>query len=93
MGKMERKRERRSDKNEKFQSFSRPKVKITKVSASGKVFVDYKDTETLRKLMTMNGKIQSRRRTSGTAQEQRMLTQAIKRARFLGLLPFVTTAM
>ena len=36
-----------------------------------------------------NGKIQARKRTSADAMEQRMLARAIKRARYIGLLPYV----
>ncbi len=53
-------RESRADKAEKFQSFSRPKLKITRTSASGKAYIDYKDTESLKKVMSGNGKILSR---------------------------------
>ena len=83
----------RGERSEKFQTFSRPKVKIVRVSASGKAYIDYKDTESLRKVMSGNGKIQSRRRTGATAMEQRMLARAVKRARYMGLLPYVTTSM
>ncbi len=85
-------RERR-EKSEKFQSFNRPKIKVTRTSASGKVYVDYKDTESLRRLISGNGKILSRKRTGATAMEQRMIAAAVKRARFMALLPYVTTAM
>ena len=74
-------RERR-EKAEKFQTFSRPKIKVAKTTASGKVFIDYKDTESLRKMISGNGKILSRKRTGATAMEQRMLARAIKRARY-----------
>jgi len=84
-------RERR-ERPEKFQTFSRPKVKVTRTSASGKVYIDYKDTESLRKMISGNGKILSRKRTSASAMEQRMLARAIKRSRFMALLPYVTTA-
>ena len=84
-------RERR-ERSEKFQTFSRPKVKAVKTSASGKIYVDYKDTETLRKLVSGNGKILSRKRTGATAMEQRMLASAVKRARHMALIPYVTTA-
>jgi len=84
-------RERR-EKAEKFQSFNRPKLKISRFSASGTTYIDYKDTESLRKMMSGNGKIQSRKRTGATAMEQRMIAAAIKRARYLSLLPYVTTA-
>ena len=84
-------RERR-ERNEKFAAVQRPKVKVAKESASGTVYVDYKDTETLKKLMSGNGKIQGRKRTGITAMEQRMVASAIKQARYMGLLPFVTAA-
>jgi len=84
-------RERR-EKTEKFQTFNRPKVNATKQTTGGKTFVDYKDTETLRKLVSGNGKILSRKRTGVTAMEQRMVSQAVKRARFLGLLPYVSAS-
>ena len=84
-------RERR-EKQEKFQTFSRPKVKATKTTASGKVFVDYKDTETLRKLVSGNGKILTRKRTGTDAMDQRRVAQAVKRARFMALLPYVSAA-
>lgn len=84
-------RERR-EKAEKFQSFNRPKLKIARTSTSGKTFIDYKDTESLKKLMSGNGKIQARKRTGADAMQQRMLTRAIKRARYMALLPYVTAA-
>ena len=81
----------RSEKAEKFQSFNRPKVKVTRTTAAGKVFVDYKDTESLRKMLSGNGKILSRKRTGASAMEQRMVAQAVKRARFMSLLPYVAS--
>ena len=84
-------RERR-EKSDKFQSFNRPKIKVTRTSASGEVFIDYKDTESLRKMISGNGKILSRKRTGASAMEQRMLARAIKRSRFMALLPYVSTA-
>ena len=80
----------RREKTEKFQSFSRPKVKVTRTSASGTVYIDYKDTESLKKVISGNGKILSRKRTGANAMEQRMLARAVKRARYLSLLPYVT---
>jgi small subunit ribosomal protein S18 len=83
-------RERR-EKKEQFQQFARPKIKVTRTSASGKVYVDYKDTESLRKVMSANGKLFGRKRTSADAMEQRMLARAVKRARYMALLPYVST--
>ena len=49
--------------------------------------IDYKDHELLRKFMTDRGKIMPRRLTGATAQQQRQITRAIRRAREMGLLP------
>jgi small subunit ribosomal protein S18 len=51
--------------------------------------IDYKDVDLLRKFVTERGKILPRRITGLTAQQQRALTSAIKRARVLALLPFI----
>lgn len=53
-------------------------------------YVDYKDVETLRKFVNQHARIQSRRRTGAPAHFQRELANAIKRARFMGLLPYVS---
>ena len=82
----------RGERTEKFQTFSRPKAKIVRISASGKVYIDYKDTESLRKMVSGNGKILNRKRTGATAMEQRMIARAVKRARYMALLPYVSAA-
>ena len=51
--------------------------------------IDYKDIEILKKFLNPNGKITSHKRTGVTSKNQRALTIAVKRARFMGLLPFV----
>ena len=84
-------RERR-EKSDKFQTVSRPKMKVARTSTSGKVYIDYKDTESLKKMISANGKILSRKRTGANAMEQRMLARAIKRARYMALLPYAATA-
>ncbi len=91
MARYESARERR-EKAEKFQTFNRPKLKIARTSASGKIYIDYKDTESLRKMMSGNGKIQTRKRTGANAMEQRMVAKAVKRARYMALLPYVAAA-
>lgn len=53
------------------------------------MFIDYKDVETLRKLVNRHGRIVSRRKTGCTAVSQHAVTSAIKRARFMALLPYV----
>ena len=72
---------------------SAPKVKMAQKSSTGYVFVDYKRAEDLRRLLTPNGKIQSRKRTGLNAREQRMVAQAIKRARYMGLLPYTSATV
>ena len=52
--------------------------------------VDYKDFGTLRRAMSEKGKIRSARITGACRRHQRQLAQAVKRARELGLLPYVS---
>ena len=52
-------------------------------------YVDYKDTELLERFISERGKILPRRVTGTSAKNQRKVTTAIKRARVMGLLPFV----
>lgn len=52
-------------------------------------FVDYKDVPTLRSLCNNQGKVLSRKRTGTCAAFQRAVKNAVKRARFLALLPYV----
>ena len=53
------------------------------------MFVDYKDVELLKKLINRHGRIVVRRKTGCSAVSQRAVTKAIKRARFMALLPYV----
>lgn len=64
---------------------------VVKKSESGVNYVDYKDTETLRRLTSNNGKLNGRRRNSSSAKQQRMISRAVKRARFMALLPYQET--
>jgi small subunit ribosomal protein S18 len=50
--------------------------------------INYKDIDTLRKYMNPHGRMVARKRTGICAKHQRQLSQSIKRARFLGLLPY-----
>ena len=52
--------------------------------------VDYKDIDLLKRFISERGRILPRRVTGTYAKNQRKLTKAIKRARIMGLLPFVT---
>jgi small subunit ribosomal protein S18 len=51
--------------------------------------IDYKDTRLLQRYISERGKIVPSRITAVSAKKQRLLAQAIKRSRFLGLLPYV----
>jgi len=53
--------------------------------------IDYKDIDTLQKFITERGKILPRRITGVSVYYQRRLVAAIKRARYMALLPFVST--
>jgi small subunit ribosomal protein S18 len=68
----------RQFKRRKFCRFTADKVKE----------IDYKDIETLREFISETGKIVPSRITGTKAKYQRQLATAIKRARFLALLPF-----
>ena len=52
--------------------------------------IDYKDTARLRKYISERAKILPRRMTGTCAAHQRKLTVAIKRARYIALLPYVS---
>lgn len=51
--------------------------------------IDYKDVETIKKFLNPHGKIMSRRRTGLSAAGQRALSEAVKRARFMALIPYI----
>ena len=68
-----------SKKNEKVCYFSTTSTPI-----------DYKDAVTLKMFISPQGKIVSRHKTGTTTRNQRKLAQAIKRARFLAIVPYVT---
>ena len=70
-----------------------PPVKVTKVSSTGTLYVDYKDADDLRRLLTPNGKIQTRKRTGLNASHQRIVARAIKRARYMALLPYTSATL
>lgn len=69
------------------------KTRKCKFSKAGVEYIDYKDTETLKRFMNDQGKILPRRVTGTSARYQRQLTRAIKRARFLGMIPYVADNM
>ncbi len=67
----------------------RKKKKKCQWCVDGVKFIDYKSISKLQKFMDSKGRILPRRQTGNCARHQRQLTVAIKRARTMGLLPFV----
>lgn len=54
-----------------------------------KQYMDYKDVDVLKQYINPHGRIQPSRRTLLTSKQQREVTEAIKRARFMGLMAYV----
>jgi len=68
------------------------KKKSCPFTAAGIKHIDYKDLDTLTRFITEKGKILPRRISGVSSGHQRQLVQAIKRARYMALLPFVADA-
>ena len=66
------------------------KKKYCRFKKAGIKYVDYKDPEFLKKFLNEQGKILPRRITGTSLKFQRKVAQAIKRARSIALLPYVT---
>ena len=62
--------------------------KFCRFTAEGVTEIDYKDLETLKGYISETGKIVPSRITGTKARYQRQLSEAVKRARYLALLPF-----
>jgi small subunit ribosomal protein S18 len=69
------------------------KKKYCRFKKNGIKYVDYKDPEFLKKFLNEQGRILPRRITGTSLKYQRKVGQAIKRARLIALLPFVTDNM
>lgn len=67
----------------------RRRRKVDFIAANHIDYIDYKDVDLLKRFISERGKILPRRVTGTSAKSQRKLTVAIKRARVMGLLPFV----
>ncbi|MGD3106591.1 MULTISPECIES: 30S ribosomal protein S18 [unclassified Streptomyces] len=68
----------------------KPAPRPNPLDAAGITYIDYKDTDLLRKFLSDRGKIRSRRVTRVTARQQRQLARAIKNAREMALLPYAS---
>ncbi|CCI84630.1 hypothetical protein FC52_GL001660 [Lactobacillus pasteurii DSM 23907 = CRBIP 24.76] len=68
---------------------ARRRRKVDYIAANHIEYVDYKDVDLLKRFISERGKILPRRVTGTSAKNQRKVANAIKRARIMGLLPFV----
>ena len=66
----------------------RSRRKVCSFCVDKVAYIDYKEADTLRRLLTDKGKILPRRKTGTCAKHQRRLSTAVKRARHLALLPY-----
>ncbi len=71
-------------------AFEIKKKKYCRFKKNGIKYIDYKDPNFLKKFLNEQGKILPRRITGTSLKYQRQLATAVKRARHLALLPFVT---
>lgn len=69
------------------------KKKYCRFKKSGIKYIDYKDPEFLKKFLNEQGKLLPRRITGTSLKYQRRVAQAVKRARQIALLPYVTDLM
>lgn len=69
------------------------KKKYCRFKKAGIKYVDYKDADFLKKFLNEQGKILPRRITGNSLKFQRRVAQAVKRARHLALLPYLTDLM
>ena len=69
------------------------KKKFCRFKRNGIKFVDYKDGEFLKKFLNEQGKLLPRRITGTSQKFQKKVAQAVKRARHLAILPYVTDLM
>ena len=83
---------------DKIQYVTAPKVednreKYCRFKKNGIKYIDYKDANFLLKFINDQGKILPRRLTGTSLKYQRKVAQAVKRARHIGVLPFVTDGL
>ncbi|RMG66391.1 MAG: 30S ribosomal protein S18 [Calditrichaeota bacterium] len=66
------------------------KKRICRFCEAGDVYIDFRDEKKLVRFLTEQGKIVPRRTSGNCRRHQAMLTRAIKRARHLAIIPFVS---
>lgn len=68
-----------------------PRPKICQFCSDKEAVINYKDVDLLRRYVMEDGKIRPRRQTGTCAKHQRAIAAAVKKARFIALLPFVSS--
>lgn len=71
----------------------KPRKKFCRFKKYGMRYIDYKDIEFLKKFLNEQGKVLPRRLSGNSLKYQRKVGQAIKKARQMALLPYVTDLM
>lgn len=79
-----------AERNDRPMKNRRTKKKVCVFCVDKVDYIDYKDTAKLRRFISERAKIVPRRISGNCAKHQRQLTEAIKRARHIALLPFVS---
>lgn len=85
---MQDKKNNRRSNSKNDRPYRRPRKKVCVFCVDKVTEIDYKDVEKLKKYVSDKGKILPRRVTGTCAKHQRMLTEAIQRARQIALLPY-----
>lgn len=83
-----RKNQRENSRDDKSFRFRRMRKKVCALCKDSDMNLDYKDSENLRRFVTEKGKILPRRVTGTCAKHQRVVTETIKRAREIAILPY-----
>ncbi len=92
---MQKRNQRRNSANREIRYLTSPKIgrnsnKYCRFKKYRIKYIDYKDPEFLKRFLNAQGKILPRRLTGNSLKFQRRVAQAVKRARHLALLPYVT---
>ena len=85
--------EERSERRPRPRGGRRPRRKVCSFCVDKIEYIDYKDINRLRRFVNERGKILPRRLTGTSQKFQKKVAQAVKRARHLAILPFVTDCM
>lgn len=80
----------RTERTERPRFNNRKRRKVCAFCVEKATSIDYKDAAKLRRYISERGKILPRRMTGTCAKHQRSLTEAIKRARHIALIPYTT---